>query len=443
MALDNRELAWLICIALSTGLLIWKAKAFKPLWQLIRQFFSRPILTVFGAATGYIAICIWLLSLTGSWQWSNLKTTLIWAGSFALVAVFNFQKIETGKAFFRTVLLETVGINAFLSFITASHTFNLWIELPLTGALVLLGLTYVVAERNNPLKPASTCASILFALLALLQLGNSSYHIVTELRAFATLHTAREFFVPILLTLMFLPFLYGLHIYSVYERVVAAFKNTTLNPTLRDGIVRKLVTRFGLDLAGLEKWRRHIGLFPPETSLDLITSIAEIRSARRREKRPYRVGPAHGWLPNYAINFLASAGLTTNDYHRSYDDWTACSRYRDLGDDLLPNNLAYYVEGDEFVVSQLKLMLNVNAPNSAKQAYEHFFDTVALLARSAIPGVTNDADELSLVIDGAPLLLNGYELTLEHNDWPNGIKGGHDLAFTIRIADTPSAPEAQ
>lgn len=439
MALDNRELAWLICFVLGMSFLIWKVKAFPQLGKLFRSFANRPILTVFGVVAGYIAICIWLLSQAGCWDWPNLKTTLIWAGSFALVALFNFQKIETGKAFFRTVSLESVGINAFLSFITASHTFNLWIELALTGALIFLGLTYAVAEYDNKLKSARSFAAVLFALLALLKLGNSAYHIAIEWRAYATLHTAREFFAPILLTLMFLPFLYGLHVYATYERILAVFKHTACNPALRGDTLRKLVAGFGLDLAGLEKWYRHTGLFPPETPSQLDASIAEIRKARRRDKRPYRVGPVYGWLPNHATAFLASAGLFTSDYHRIYDGWTACSLYRNLGDDILPSNLAYYVEGDEFVVSQLRLVLNVNAPGSAEQAYEIFLQTVALLVSSAVPGALNNGNKLSLDSGGAPLFLNGYELSLKRSDWANGIKGGHDLAFTIKIALTRTA----
>ena len=436
--LDNREIAWLICLVAGGSLLAWRTGAAKGLGRLLPPLLSRPVLSVLGIAASYIALCVGLLSLASFWQWSDLKTTLFWAGGFALLALVNFQKIEAGRAFVRAVLLESVGINAFLSFITASHTFGLWLELALTSSLILLGLTYAVAERDEKLKSAKNFASVLFAALALLQLANSGYHIVIGLRSFATLDTAREFFVPIILTLMFLPFLYGLYVYTVYERAVAVFRQTTSDPLLRAGILRKLVIGFGLDTSGLEKWRRHTGLFPPEIPTDVDSSIAEIRAARRRERQPYRVEPAYGWLPNHATRFLTSAGLPTNDYHRSYDGWSACSLYRELGHDLLPNNLAYYIDGDQFVVSQLKVMLNINTPTSSSEAYESFFETVRLLARSAVPGIVNFEGELSLISSGAPQLLNGYELSLKRRNWSGGIKGGHDLVFTIRIATAPT-----
>lgn len=414
--LDNREIAWLIYLVAGGSLLAWRTGASKGLGRLLPALLSHPVLSILGIAAGYVALCVGLLSLASFWQWSDLKTTLFWAGGFALLALFNFQKIEAGKAFVRAVLLESIGINAFLSFITASHTFSLWLELALTGSLMLLGLTYTIAERDEKLKSAKNLASVLFAVVALLQLANSGYHIVTGLRSFATLDTAREFFVPIILTLMFLPFLYGLYVYTVYERAVAVFRHTTSDPLLRAGILRKLIIGFGFDIAGLEKWRRHTGIFPPENSADVDSSIAEIVAARKREKQPYRVEPAHGWLPNHATRFLASAGLSTNDYHRSYDGWRACSGYRELGHDLLPNNLAYYIDGDQFVVAQLKVVLNINTPSRSSEAYESFFETVRLLASSAIPGFANHESELSLSSSGVPLFLNGYELNLTRRD---------------------------
>lgn len=434
MAPDNRELAWIICFVVGVGLLVVKAKAFEQLGQLIRALFSRTILGVLGLAVGYIAICVWLLSLAKGWQWSNFKTTLIWIVSFALIAVLNYQKFKAGKVFVRTVLLEAIGVNAFFSFITSSFTFSLSVELVLAILIILLVVIYVVAERDSRLAPLRNIAAGLIVFLSLLKLGNSVYRIAIDLDGYASLQTAREFVAPIFLTSMFLPFLYGLYVYATYERIVVAFRHAVRDSALCGGILRRLFIGFGLDLVGLEKWRRYTALIPPETLSQVSESIARIREIRRREKRPYRVRPAYGWLPGHATVFLKSVGLATDDYHCNYDGWMASSHYCDVGDDVYPNNLAYYVEGDEFVVSKLKLVLNVNSPAGAAQAYESFAQAAQLLVKMALPGALNSNDDLSLTSGDAPLLLHGYELVLKCNQWPNGIKGGHDLTFTIKIA---------
>lgn len=440
MTLDNRELAWLICLSLGASFLVLKARNFKQLGEVIRTALSRPIVTAFGLAAGYTAACIWLLASLGCWQSDNLKTTLFWSVTFVPAAVFNYEKIASGNEFLRDTLLKAVGVNAVLSFLASSYTFGLGAELAIASVLIVLTLDYVFASVRENSRFAQVFSATLLAAFGFAMLANSVFHIALGFRGYANLHTVREFTVPILLTLMFLPFVYGLYVLSTYQRTLGVFKVMVRDPTLQAGIVHKLVGGFGLDLKGLEKWRRHVGLFPPASPAEVDDSIVEIKRARRREKRPYRVEPAWGWLPNLAINYLASVELTTNDYHRDHDGWIACSPYRKLGEDLTPNNLAYYLEGDEFVVSTLKLVLNINAPAAAPLAYENFVQTTALLVQHAIPGIARDKFEFSLESDGCPVLLNGYRLTLSRNDWVHGIKGGHDLVFTIEVATLDDSP---
>ena len=439
MELDNREIAFLTWFSLIGGAILWKSRRSDASRKLLCLLVKPPIVRLLGAVVCYVAICVWLLSLPSWWQWSNLKTTLLWTGSFALVAAFNYEKAGSGKAYFRATMLEAAGITALLSFLASSHTFGLLTELAIAFLLIALAAIVAVSERDAGLKSAHTMATTLLILLSLLMIGNSIYLIVTSFDDFATLHTAREFALPMLLTAMFLPFLYGLYIYATYDLVFNSFDFSIKDPALRSYARRRLVTGFRLDTAGLGKWRRHIVMFEPKDKGDIDTSIREIRQIRRRERHPHRVPPALGWLPNHATQFLVSAGLPTNDYHRGHGGWWANSTYLDIGDAMLPCNIAYYVEGEEFVVTNLKLVLNVNAPDEADRAYEHFLQVISVLANAATPGALRNGNVLEIRADDAPLLVNGYALVLRRIEWPNGIPGGHELAFTIEVANVAAS----
>lgn len=439
MELDNREISFLIWLSLIAGAILWKPRRRHALRKLLFLLVKPPIVYLLGAVACYVAACMWLLSLPGWWQWSNLKTSLLWAGGFALVAVFNYEEAGSGKAYFRATMLKAAGFTALLSFIASSHTFGLISELVIAFLLIALAAVVAVSERDAGLKSAHTVATALLILLSLTMLANSIYHIVTSFGDFATSHTAREFALPMLLTAMFLPFLYGLYVYATYDRVFNSFDFSIKAPALRSYARRGLVTGFGLDTAGLEKWRRHVVMFEPKDKGEIDASIREIRQVRRRERRPYRVPPALGWLPNHATQFLVSAGLPTNDYHRNHGGWWANSRYLDIGDAMLPCNVAYYVEGEEFVVTKLKLVLNVNAPDEADRAYEHFLQVISALANAAIPGALRDGKVLEIRADDAPLLVNGYAVALRRIEWPNGIPGGHEFTFIIEVADGPAS----
>lgn len=433
MSLNKREIAILVWSILGIGYFIWQTRSKESLSQLIGVFFSKPIMVVLGLMIAYVTACIWFISLFGWWDWSNLKTTVIWAGGSAFVALFNFQKIETEKSYFSRAFWSTVSINTVVAFIASTDTFSIPVELVISLALIIFAIVAAVSERDQSLAQANVFAKAVLAILGLVMFGNSVYYIVTSLGEFATSHTAREFVSPILLTCLFFPFLYAIHAYSIYDRVISSFKYKLKNQDLVRYAVSKLVREMRFDLTGWEQWRRHAGMFELTTRSDVDNSINEIRNLRRREKRPHRVRPVFGWLPNHAIAFLESRKLPTNNYHRTHDCWSACSRYLDIGDELLPSNIAYYIEGDEYVVKQLKLVLNVNAPGSVEQAYEQFFQIVAALVKAALPSALHNGQELSISSNEPPIVVNGHEIKLVRTDWPAGIKGGYDLAFTIKM----------
>lgn len=233
MDLDNREIAFLAWFFLLACVFLWPTRRSKPLHSLIQILLSRPILFMLGAVVCYVAMCVWLLSVPGWWQWSNLKTTLLWTGGFALAAVFNYKNVENGKAFLMASALEVLGINAILSFISSSHTFSLPTELVIVGAIILLAALSAISEHDAKLKPINKLATVLLIALSVMMLTNSAYRIAIGFGDFATSHTAREFGVPVLLTLMFLPFLYGVYALITYQYVFHSFDFSVKDPILR------------------------------------------------------------------------------------------------------------------------------------------------------------------------------------------------------------------
>lgn len=434
MELDNREIAFLAWFFVIAGAVLWITRPSKALRDLLKLLVKPPILGTFLMVGLYVVACVWLLSVPGLWQWSNLKTTLLWVGGFALVSVFNYEKVKSGKPFFLGTLLESFGLIAFLSFISSSYTFSLPVELAIAFFVIVLVAASAIAETDGKLRVVHYLAVILLSLIAFAMLCNSFYHIATGFSGFATSHTVREFVVPMLLTAMFLPFLYGFYVYIAYDGAFNSFDFSEKDPALRRYMRRKLITGFGLDTVGLDKWCRHTGLFEPDSEAGVDASIAEIKRSRRREKRPYRVPPALGWLPNHAIAFLSNAGLTTNDYHRDRVGWQARSGYLKFQDGVIPNEVTYFVEGDEFVVSRLELALNVNSPDAKEEAYKRYFLIVSALVHAALPGAFRNGKALEVGLDEGPLLVNGYALSLRYDDRPARANGEHGLVFTIEIA---------
>ncbi|MGO4265113.1 MULTISPECIES: hypothetical protein [unclassified Stenotrophomonas] len=436
MDLDNREIALLIWGSLIFGTLAWKVRSRLSPVRALSLLAKPPLAYVFGSATLYVLASVSVLSALGWWRWDNLKTTLIWAGGSALLSLYNFQKISTGKAYFKSTMVDAAGLAAVVAFVTASHTFSLATELVIAAALILLSLVVALSDRAEKLRSIHLGGMAIMIVLALLMLGNSIYYSITHLSDFASADTARDFAIPILLTVMFLPFLYCLHLYSVYEGVFASFHFSMKDPTLRRYTAWKLIRELRADTVGLLRWQHHAALFPPQDAAEIDASIAEVRKVRRLSVRPPKVSPRFGWLPHLATTFLDNAGLRTNAYRRTHDGWRASSDYLDLGKAPFPNNIAYYVEGAELTVAKLKLVLNINAPEEAEQAQERFSQFASLLANAAIPGWPLSGQDLDIKINEQPVVMNGYALALKKRTWTGGIPGGYDLAFTIEVEDS-------
>lgn len=443
MTLNSREIAFLIWFLLAISGSIYMTWGKSVLPNLVKAFFQKQILTVLALMLAYILASIWLISKFGCWYWSNIKVTVIWAISFAFLATFNFQKIETEKAYFSRTLRQTISVAAMVAFVTGAHTFNLPVELILSGALIFLALVSAVGERDKKYKTVHFFVTALLVTIALLMLCKSIYHIVIGFREFATLHNAREFLIPILLTVLFLPFLYAIHAYGVCERVLVMFRHQSKDGELTRYAAFRLMRVLGFDLAGWEQWRQHAGLFSPKSRSDVDAAINEVKKSRMRQRQPYQAQPESGWIPDQAVKFLAPHGLATNHYHRTHVGWWASSRYLDIGESLMPNNVVYYIKGDEFIASELKLVLNVNDCDSADEAYQCFFDIVSVLMNQALPGAPCSGREVLPRAGDPILILQGHAIKLERIDWPKHARGGHQLVFTIAIIATDPGPEGQ
>lgn len=99
--------------------------------------------------------------------------------------------------------------------------------------------------------------------------------------------------------------------------------------------------------------------------------------------------------PDQACNLANEAGLKTRGWKNRYDQEFGCSSpYKDIGSAFpLPNNLAFYAEGNSTSVNLVKLVLNVNAPSAESSANKELQKAVTIL----IPKVAGEKASPSLL----------------------------------------------
>jgi hypothetical protein len=135
------------------------------------------------------------------------------------------------------------------------------------------------------------------------------------------------------------------------------------------------------------------------------------------------------------------SGLQTRGYggHEIEGEFFCSSPYKDLDDKAtIPNNIAFYAEGDAEEVHVLNLVLNVHVPRKAEEAHGTFMaysDELALrVLGDGLPPAMKDA-----ILDGRPeaYTVKGLFLELKREAWPSG--RGYEMRFIITRPVSASA----
>lgn len=438
MDFSNREIATLIWLAV---LILWAMRnqqVRSSFANLARVFLQPLILVPLALAALYISGWITIFERVQIWTPANLKTTILWAISFAFATMLDINRVSGDRTFFGKAVREAIGITAVLTFIIEFYSFSFPVEMIAIPALTLLGMMHLVSGHRPEHAAVGRILGGLLSLIGLVYLGYSLYRTVADLAAFATLDTLREFGIPILLTVCFLPFLYLLVLYAVYERVFVGLRWSIKDDRLRRSAKWRAFFTFGPRLRLLERWAQSVGRFTPNNRAELRQSFAEIKMLAKREADPPPVPREDGWSPYAAKNFLSAEGLPTRDYHRSFEDeWFAGSGYLELGGGIIANNMAYYLNGNENAVTELKLKLNINSPAEPVEAETRFREICRILLAQAL------GESAAQIVMGKILALEdfntnlaGKSVALSKEEWHGGIKGGYSRGLVIGCASS-------
>ena len=133
-----------------------------------------------------------------------------------------------------------------------------------------------------------------------------------------------------------------------------------------------------------------------------------------------------GFAPFDACNVLIEEdGFTPYDsgYHQ-YEgsvEFGCSTPYKDLGSEVMPNNIALYAVGmSESVVDSVYLVLNVNVPKNSSRDLKYFSTMCGSVATGLVG--TKDFKFSSEIMKGKPFsyIEKGHEYKLKKENWPSG-----------------------
>lgn len=384
-ALNSREIATLVWLTGGFTWAVWKANAWGAIAGVFRSFWKPIILRSIGAMMLYVVVTVWLLARFDLWEWSNLKTTVVWFVTFVLGWVFNLKRWEADpNEDAKTTLKEVLDATVLVTFLTELYTFNLIAELVLVPIVAFIVLLAAVSEREERTRGVAKFLNGFLAIVGLGLFAYALYQVARDFGGFATANNGREFAVPALLSLMFLPFMYAFNVVAGYETAFMTLGIAVKDKAARRSAKFRAPLAFGLDVMLMRRWKTALFNLDVTSPEDVRSSIALMKAARRRERYPPPVSAAEGWSPYAAIGWLKSLGLPITAYNPSYGEWSGSSPYRQLGGGVLGDSLAYYVKGTATAATILTLKLSFDrlregdAPESTLQIFSD--GILALLA---------------------------------------------------------------
>ena len=212
---NNREIAlilWLAVIVLAVLL----SKLRKSLVPIVKILASKMFLIIFSLIGAYLFGIILLLKNLEVWQTSNLKDVLFWLFTVGLILVFKINDAKS-NAYFKGIFLSAIKWTIILEFVVNLYSFSLFTEIVILPVLAFLAMTQAVAEMDDKHKVVSKFLQNVISIAGLSIFCYSLYKTVINFEAVLTFQNLVSFLLPSTITILFIPFVYFLALYSTYE----------------------------------------------------------------------------------------------------------------------------------------------------------------------------------------------------------------------------------
>lgn len=426
--LSNREIAAIIYLSLLITFVLLRKKIRLPALNILRSFFAPNLTRIWLLMSLYVVASVCLLAWLNLWEWHNLKSTLLWWMTVGFASCFEAEELMSKPHILRKLVSDAFSLSAVVVFIAELVSFPLWIELIMLPSLTFLALLIAVGERQSARADISISMSLLRTLEMLAVttiLGFSYWLVASRVTEFWTLTTLLELGLPLLLWLLFVPFLFLLTVYMTYKDRFIYLQTMPENAPIARYVRWRALLAFGWNIDGVNRFARDIRLHDITEKQDIKDAIHDIKRLIKNEKNPPDINLSDGWSPQVARMFLAEYGLVTADYHRTPLDWFAHVGSVPLNDQVLPDRFSYYLTGNECAVTRLRLALyglNQNDTNEAQNAFDE--RALTLLAKvfdaeraTTIYARVKAEEPEALEIDGIRVSLNRPNTQLGDYVW--------------------------
>jgi hypothetical protein len=220
---NNREIAILIWLAI---LVVYVLSA-KPLRNsvkaLMKAFFEKHISTTLLTLIVYTVLEVTLLKQVLLWDYALLKDTIAWVLFVAFGLIMSLatdrMRYKLAGQFFKSVLWVSIKLILVFEFVVNLYAFNLILEFIFIGLMSVIAMMSAVAGFDKKHWQVQKVCDYIMSIYGISILAYSGYRIFADFSGFATFETLKSFMLPLLLTVLYIPYLYVLSLVFAYEDI--------------------------------------------------------------------------------------------------------------------------------------------------------------------------------------------------------------------------------
>ncbi|MGA9045267.1 hypothetical protein [Sulfuricurvum sp.] len=283
-SLDNRETAIAVWLCIAITWMIYNKDVRKSLVDVLKAFFVKQIIASTFLMALYIFIMVLFLSWVGIWNDSQFKATLVWSITVGLILLFRVNKISEDKTFFARAIRENFKLTIIIDFIINLHVLSLWIELILLPITALIAGVLAIAETNEKYIVVQKLMNSIAAYIGLSLLAYACWQVYVHFNQITTFETLRSFVIPILFSILYLPFIYIAIVYIAYENVFVRLQFVIKDTSLHSYTKRQLLLNFIFNTQLLPIWLKTAWSRNLDTQSDIMNLIMEIKQYERKNE---------------------------------------------------------------------------------------------------------------------------------------------------------------
>ena len=259
---NNREIAILIWFIVFVGFVSSSKGVRDSAKNVLKSIFGKRILFTLLTMLFYLTLEISILNLIGFWDTTQLKNAIVWVLFVAVGLFFSMHEVESKNKrldkFFISILWTNFKFILILEFIVNLHTFNIFFEFICIGFITICALLSTFISTDEKHSQLKNICDYFVSAYGLVVLVYSIIITINNFSSFVTFETLLSFLFPILLTILFIPFLYVFSLIFIYEKLFLRleffFKE---NHELKRFTKRKLFGLCKLRTSSLQKFNEY------------------------------------------------------------------------------------------------------------------------------------------------------------------------------------------